>query len=146
MDMHDRLAIIDDLLALPFPTKDIREGCRSSGPGFHVYVVQASQDFWDDRGVEIVEMAQVEIDNSFEALATALTARWGEPHTVDLEPYLWGEDRALEPMNRLCQLSSEMFVWQPQGADRWVGLAVGQGDPELPIELLLAVGEVASLR
>ncbi|WP_218105962.1 hypothetical protein [Micromonospora citrea] len=90
MVMQDRLAVVDGLLALPFPGKNTWKGCQSSGPGFHVYVLQASRSFWDDRSEEIVEAAQAEIDTAFQALATALTARWGEPQTVDLEPYLWG--------------------------------------------------------
>ncbi|MGW4501622.1 hypothetical protein ACWENR_23795 [Micromonospora sp. NPDC004336] len=146
MVMQDRLAVVDGLLALPFPGKNTRKGCQSSGPGFHVYVLQASRSFWDDRSEEIVEAAQAEIDTAFQALATALTVRWGEPQTVDLEPYLWGEDQAPDPMNQLCQLSGEMCVWRPLDAGRWVALAVGQGDPELPIELLLTVGEADPLR
>ncbi|MER7282048.1 hypothetical protein ABT369_47225 [Dactylosporangium sp. NPDC000244] len=146
MVMQEGLAIIDGLLVLPFPGGNTREGRQSSGPGFHVYVLQASRSFWDDRSEEIVETAQAEIDAGFRTLATVLTARWGEPRTVDLEPYLWGEDHAPEPMNQLCQLSGEMFVWRPLDGGRWVALAVGQGDPELPIELLVAVGEADALR
>ncbi|SCL69743.1 hypothetical protein GA0070608_4116 [Micromonospora peucetia] len=139
--MQDWLAIIDGLLALSFPGKNTREGRQASGPGFHMYVLQASRDFWDDRSEEIIEAAQAEIGTAFKALATALTARWGEPQTINLESYLWSEDQASEPINQLCQLSGEMYVWRPPGASRWVALAVGQGDPELPIELLSAVGE-----
>ncbi|MGC5332237.1 hypothetical protein [Micromonospora sp. DT62] len=119
MVMQDRLAIVDGLLTLPFPGKNTRKGCQSSGPGFHVYVPQASRSFWDDRSEEIVEAAQAEIDTAFQALATVLA----------------------EPMNQLCQLSGQMCVWRSLGAGRWVALAVGQGDPELPLELLLTVGE-----
>jgi hypothetical protein len=146
MVMQDRLAIIDGLLVLPFPGEDRQEGHRSSGPGFHMYVLQASQSFWDDRSEENVETAQAEIDIAFRALATALTARWGKPQAVDLGPFLWGEDEAPEPINQLCQLSGEMSVWRPPDAGRWVALAVGQGDAELPIELLVAVSEADALR
>ncbi|AEV86657.1 hypothetical protein ACWT_5640 [Actinoplanes sp. SE50] len=146
MVIQDRLAIIDGLLVLPFPGESMREGRRSSGPGFHVYVLQASRSFWDDRSEEIVETAQAEIDTGFRTLATALTARWGEPQTVDLEPFLWSEDHAPEPMNQLCQLSGEIFAWRPLDIGRWVALAVGHGDPELPTELLVAVGEAELLR
>jgi hypothetical protein len=137
---QDALTIIDALLALPFPVKDTREGSRRGGPCFHLDVLQASQDFWDDRSEEIVEAAQAEIDAAFRRLAAALTARWGESQTVDLEPYLRGEDQAPEPMDQLCLVSGEMFVWRPLGGGRWVALAVGQADPEWPIELLVAVG------
>lgn len=143
MVLQDRLVIIDRLLTLPFP-RETKQGNRlCSGPGFHLCVLQASHSFWDDRSQETVETARAEIDAEFQAAATALTIRWGQPETVDLEPYLWRENAVPEPTIRLCQLSNEMLVWRPQNAGRWVALAVGQGDPELPIELLLAVSEAA---
>lgn len=141
---EDRLAIVDGLLALPFPAEETQDGDRSSGPGHHLRVLQASRDFWDDRGEETVEVAQEEIDAALRALVTALTARWGGPETIDLEPYLWGEDPAPEPLSRLCLLSGEMLAWRMPAAGRWVGLAVGQGDPEFPIELLAAVGALGT--
>jgi hypothetical protein len=141
MATEDRLAIIDGLLALPFPGADTREGHRSSGPGYHVCVLQASQEFWDDRSEEIVEAAEEEVDVTLQALVTVLTTRWGGPEAIDLAPYLWDEDPAPEPIDQLCQLSGEMLVWRRLEAGRWVALAVGQADPEFPIELLAAVGE-----
>jgi hypothetical protein len=59
---RDLKAIVDDLLALPFPREDTWAGDRHSGPGFHVRVLHAGQDFWDDRGEEIVEAAEEEIN------------------------------------------------------------------------------------
>ncbi|WP_063766340.1 hypothetical protein [Streptosporangium amethystogenes] len=96
-------------------------------------VLQAGQDFWDDRSEEI--------DAALRTLVTALTARWGEPEAIDLWPYLWGENPAPEPMITLCQLSGKMLLWRRPEAGRWIALAVGQADPEFPIELLAAVGE-----
>ncbi|MEU6041200.1 hypothetical protein ABZ801_37990 [Actinomadura sp. NPDC047616] len=104
-------------------------------------VLLASQDFWDDRSEETVEAAEEEIDAALHELVTALTARWGRPESIDLEPYLWGESPAPEPMQTLCVLSGEMLVWRRPDAGRWIALAVGQNDPEFPIELLAAVGE-----
>ncbi|GAB3851160.1 hypothetical protein ACFPIJ_52740 [Dactylosporangium cerinum] len=141
MIVQDRLAIVDRLLAQPFPGEGTRDGSQSSGPGFHVYVLQASQEFWDDRSEEVVEPAQAEIDAAFQDLAAGLTARWGEPQVVDLEPYLWSDDEVPEPMARLCMLTLRLSVWRPPGTDRWVGLAVGQADAEFAIELLLATGD-----
>lgn len=103
-------------------------------------VLKASRDFWDGRSEDVVEAAEEEIAAAFEALATALTSRWGGPEVVDLRPYLENEIPAPEPISELCQLSGEMFVWHP-GAGRWVALAVGQADSEFPILLLAAVGE-----
>lgn len=120
-------------------------------------ILRASQDFWDDRSPELVEPAEQEIEAEFSAVATALTERWGEPDTVDLWPYLDLGGPAPEPMGQLCNLAGSMQVWrlppgeregggdgEPQGG-RWLGLAVGQADPEFPIWLLAAVGETATL-
>ncbi|GAT70294.1 hypothetical protein PS9374_05976 [Planomonospora sphaerica] len=142
MATEDQGAIIENLLSLPFPQEHARAGNRSSGPGYHVRVLQASQDFWDDRVEETVEAAEEEIDTAYRELVAALTARWGSPETVDLEPYLWAEDPTPEPIDELCQLSGQMLVWRRPEAGRWVALAIGQADREFPIELLAAVGTV----
>ncbi|MFD9287159.1 hypothetical protein ACFWBV_02350 [Streptomyces sp. NPDC060030] len=147
----DRLARIDDVLALPFPAGEESEdsGARSSGPGHHLLILRASQDFWDDRSPEVVEPAEQEIEVEFSALATALSERWGEPETVDLWPFLDRDDDgagvAPEPIGQLCNLAGSMQVWRVPGGTRWLGLAVGQADPEFPIWLLAAVGEAAAL-
>ncbi|GAA4583483.1 hypothetical protein GCM10023194_20920 [Planotetraspora phitsanulokensis] len=141
MVAEDRLAIVDGLLTLPFPGKDTHVGFRSTGPSYHVCVLQASQDFWNDRSEEIVETAQAEIDATLQSLVDALTVRWGGPEAIDLGPYPWSEGPTPEPMNQLCQLSGEMLIWRHLEVGRWVALAVGQSDPELPIELLVAVSE-----
>ncbi|MFF4248151.1 hypothetical protein ACFYY2_27310 [Streptomyces sp. NPDC001822] len=155
------LALIDDLLVLPYPEGEESEdsGVRSSGPGHHLLILRASRDFWDDGSPELVEPAEQEIEADFSVLATALSDRWGEPETVDLWPFLdedprgedpRGEDGhgtgpAPEPMGQLCNLAGSMQVWRVPGGTRWLGLAVGQADPEFPIWLLAAVGEAAVL-
>ncbi|MFE9722336.1 hypothetical protein ACFYQ5_01670 [Streptomyces sp. NPDC005794] len=146
-----RLALIDSALSLPFPAGEEREdsGGRSSGPGHHLLILRASRDFWDDRSPELGEAAEQEIEAEFSLLATALSERWGEPETVDLWPYLErdeeGADVAPEPLGQLCGLAGSMQVWRVPGGTRWLGLAVGQADPEFPIWLLAAVGEAATL-
>ncbi|TXL87185.1 hypothetical protein [Streptomyces sp. IB2014 016-6] len=157
---RDQLSVIDSLNALPFPEREERrtEGDIWSGPGYHVAVLRESRDFWEERGEEIVEEAEQEIEAALEALAATLTGRWGEPETVDLSPYLGidspdpglGPDPALdlavpEPMGSLCGLAGSMRVWRPAPAGRWLALAVGQADPEWPIQLLAAFGEASSL-
>ncbi|QNE76438.1 hypothetical protein F0344_19015 [Streptomyces finlayi] len=153
---EDRLALIDHALALPFPAGDGNTGVRDSGPGHHFLILQATQDFWDDRSAEVVEPAEQEIEDEFSRLATELTERWAEPETVELWPYLeGGEDgceqggegggAAPEPLSRLCNLAGSMQVWRVPGSGRWVGLAVGQADPEFPIWLLAAVGADSAL-
>ncbi|MBG0819307.1 hypothetical protein HS048_00820 [Planomonospora sp. ID91781] len=45
MATEDQCAIIEDLLSLPFLQEHARAGNRSSGPGYHMRVLRASQDF-----------------------------------------------------------------------------------------------------
>ncbi|MFI7470109.1 hypothetical protein [Nonomuraea sp. NPDC049646] len=148
MALRDRLAVVDALLARPFPATEEREGAsreawagyRSSGPDHHVCFLMASRDFWDDRGEEVVEAAEAEIDAALRELAGALTTRWGSPGVVDLWPYAEGEAAAPAPLDELGQLTGTMLAWRRPGAGRWVALAVGQADPEFPVLLLAAVG------
>ncbi|MFD6530179.1 hypothetical protein [Streptomyces sp. NPDC060184] len=145
----ERIALVDHVLGLPFPQGDEAEdsGVRSSGPGHHLLILRASEDFWDGREEEAVEPAEEEIEAEFSAVATALTERWGEPGTIDLWPWLAGDDEpemasaAPEPLGQLCNLAGSMQVWHIPGTTRWLGLTVGQADPEFPIWLLAAVGE-----
>ncbi|MFF3071930.1 hypothetical protein ACFVSN_00810 [Kitasatospora sp. NPDC057904] len=147
-----QLSIIDELSALPFPEQEGKpeKGDGWSGPGFHVAVLRESRDFWDDRSEEVVEAAEKELEADLDALAAALTARWGSPATVDLWPYL-GFDHpdpefvAPEPLGFLCNLAGSMQLWQPPSSDRWLALAIGQGDRELPFQLLAAIGGASSL-
>jgi hypothetical protein len=159
--VQDFKAVVDDLLALPFPLEDTRVGNRHSGPGYHMRVLRASRDFWHDRSAETVEAAEEEIDAAFQELVAALTARWGEPEPIDLSPYLRrglvrrlavdhggpqtppDEDPVPEPIDQLCMLSSTMLLWRRPESGRWAALLVGQQDAEFPIELLAAVGEAS---
>jgi hypothetical protein len=146
MTTQDLESAVESLLALPFPPEEVREGDRFSGPSYHRDVLRASRDFWDDRSDEVVEAAEEEIEAAFTALVTALTARWGGPEPVYLEPYLWSEATVPEPIGGLCALATEMLVWPRPDAGRWVALSIGQADAEYPIWLMAAVGEGAHPR
>ncbi|MFB7946808.1 hypothetical protein ACFC6L_18065 [Kitasatospora phosalacinea] len=145
----ERMAVVERLCALPFPAAAGQYWAPGGwgGPGFHLLVLQESQDFWDGRGPGVVEPAEQEIEDAERALAALLTARWGAPETVDLWRYEDATDPVPlpEPLEFLGMLSGSALVWRLPGAVRWVGLSIGQGDPELPIQLLLAVGEVSAL-
>ncbi|MFJ9697027.1 hypothetical protein [Kitasatospora sp. NPDC101183] len=147
-----RVAVIDALSILPFPEKDGRSevGDGWAGPGHHVAVLRQSRDFWDDIEPGVWEAAEAELAADLEAIAAVLTARWGAPRTVDLWPYLGLDDPdqevwAPEPLAFLCNNAVTMQLWQLPSSDRWIGLTVGQGDRELPFELLAAIGDASSL-
>ncbi|MBE1532162.1 hypothetical protein [Actinomadura algeriensis] len=137
----DRLAIVDEVLAAPFPEADTKVGGeRWGGPGHHLCVLKASQDFWDDRSEEVVEAAEEEIEAARDALVAALRERWGDPREVDLTPFLMADAPAPDPQAFLCGVAGGMLVW-PRPDGRWLAIAIGQADAEFAIMLLAAVGE-----
>lgn len=148
----EQLSIIDTLSALPFPGEEGRPGTgRSwSGPGFHLVILRESPDFWEDRSTEAVEAAERELEAGVAALTDILAGRWGAPEAVDLGPYLGFDDLgpevgAREPLDFLCGVASSVQVWRLPNSERWIGLAIGQADPEWPLQVLAAVGEASSI-
>ena len=133
-----------ELLARSFPEREYQDACGYGGPGFHLLVLQASRDFWDAHDEEVVQEAEADLQARLDALEAKLVANWGEPTDVDLWPYLRAslEGAAVpEPIDSLCQLAGSMRGWLRPEHGRWLALTIGQGDKELPFELILAVGE-----
>lgn len=65
----------------------------------------------------------------------------------DLQPFAdsWPDGAAREPFSSLSMVAGEMQVWPLSAAGRWLGLVIGQADPEYPIELVAAVGVLEGL-
>ncbi|MFD8952501.1 hypothetical protein ACFV0B_27010 [Streptomyces xanthophaeus] len=147
---EELLHVVESLHAMPFPQQEEKDVDRWSGPGYHVAVLVESQDFWEERSSEVVEAAEESIEADLVGLAALLTERWGAPGAVGLWPYLGFDNpdpdfQAPEPMNSLCGLAGSMQVWRPPASDRWIALAIGQADPEFPLQLLAAFGEGSAL-
>lgn len=157
---EELLHTVEHLHALPFPRQEERAGDRWGGPGHHLVVLVESQDFWEDRATELVEEAAHGVEADRAALAELLTRRWGAPAELGLnllqDPDGTGTDTDAdadfdfdaeepEPIGFLSGVTSDLWVWRPNGSDRWVGLAVGQADPEWPLQLLAAFGEPSAL-
>ncbi|MET8854589.1 hypothetical protein [Streptomyces sp. NPDC004579] len=148
-----QLSIIDTLIAQPFPEGKghTRSENGWGGPGFHIAILRETQDFWEDRSPEVVEPAEQELEVDLTSLTGILTERWGDPATVDLGRYLGLDDPdypntepAPEPLLSLCGYAANLLVWRIPSTGRWLGLTIGQGDPELPIQLFAAVGQESS--
>ncbi|MER7110699.1 hypothetical protein [Streptomyces sp. NPDC000229] len=135
------LATIDQLRSLPFPAESGRTALGYSGVGYHIVELTTSEDFWDDDGTrrEIVE-DQYEAER--DALATLLTARWGEPQVFSLwsvfDRSMAGEEIP-DPWGGLSQSVPDVHLWRVE--EHWIALGVSQWDKELPFQLVAAVTE-----
>jgi hypothetical protein len=147
-DLEGYLCLIEELLAQPFPEADFHDATGCGGPEHRVRILRASEEFWDDDDGQAARQADADMQTCLDALVAALTARWGEPLAVDLLPYLRSGlegETVSEPINSLSQLAGSMQAWPHQSSGRWLGLTIGQGDKELPLELLAAVGHTVAL-
>ncbi|MEU4894209.1 hypothetical protein AB0B12_33630 [Streptomyces sp. NPDC044780] len=136
----DHVASIDRLRARDFPGQRTVHGRVAGGPGFHVADLRVSEDFWDADLTRVEEVLE-EFEAELSALVQVLTLRWGAPEVLDLTDAL--ERSAMgepvpPPLDTLCGYVPELHIWRVDG--RWVGLGVGQGDRELPFQLLVAIG------
>ncbi|UQA90991.1 hypothetical protein [Streptomyces halobius] len=141
MTIDEHLTAIDRLRLRDFPAERSRGAMAESGPGFHIADLRVSRDFWDADLTE-VEEALEEFEAELTALVRALSLRWGEPDVLDLGVCLERSAMGIPvrpPLDSLCGYVPLMYGWRVAG--RWVGVGVGQGDRELPFQLLVAVGE-----
>lgn len=141
MTIDAYLTVIDRWRLRDFPAAPGRSALVESGPGFHIAGLRVSREFWDADPAEVAEAAE-EFEAELTALVRALSLRWGEPEVMDLAGYLERTARGIPvrpPLDTLCGYVPRMYGWRAQR--RWIGVGVGQGDRELPFQLLVAVGE-----
>ncbi|MEE4543835.1 hypothetical protein V2S66_17890 [Streptomyces sp. V4-01] len=141
MDLAAQIAEVDRLRALDFPAQRVRTPAVHSGPGFHLAELAVSEDPHGDGGSRREEVAD-DFEAACQALIERLADRWGEPEPLDLYPFLLRQEEGAPvppPIDVLCGHVSEVYGWRV-GA-RWIALGVGQGDRELPYQLVLAIGE-----
>ncbi|MFJ5800844.1 hypothetical protein [Streptomyces decoyicus] len=141
MTIDAYLTVIDRWRLRDFPAAPGRSALVESGPGFHIAGLRVSQEFWDADLAEVAEAAE-EFEAELTALVQALSLRWGGPEVTDLADDLERSARGIPvrpPLDTLCGYVPRMYGWRVQS--RWIGVGVGQGDRELPFQLLVAVGE-----
>jgi hypothetical protein len=146
---QEYVRVIDELIARPFPASGYHDEHGHGGPEHHVRILRASEDFWDDDDGAAAREAHTRLEAELSALTVTLTARWGEPRPVDLDQY-WplaraNKDLLPQPLSTLRRRAASMRVWPLPGTGRWLALAIGQEDKELPFELLAAIGVASAL-
>ncbi|MFG2430757.1 hypothetical protein [Streptomyces sp. NPDC048590] len=148
MTIEEHLSTIDALAVQPFPEEAYADFSGNGGPAHRVRDLQVSRDFWDDDdGLAWVE-AEADMRACLDALAARLTTRWGKAFFVDLGPYLIAGcegEIVPEPLDFLSQQVVSMQVWPLPDSGRWLALALGQADKELPLILFAAVGQASAL-
>ncbi|MEU6198342.1 hypothetical protein [Streptomyces sp. NPDC047061] len=148
MTIEEYLSTIDALAVQPFPEVTYADASGGGGPEHHVRELQVSRDFWDDDdGLAWVE-AEADLRACLDHLAARLTTRWGNAFLVGLGPYLSAGcegEPAPQPLDYLSQQVVSMQVWPLPDSGRWLALALGQADKELPLILFAAVGRASAL-
>ncbi|MEV6979407.1 hypothetical protein [Kitasatospora sp. NPDC093806] len=148
MTTEEYLSTIDSLAAQPFPEAAFADATGCGGPEHRVRVLHVSRDFWEDDDGQAWAEAETDLRARLDDLAARLTTRWGSAYVVDLGPYLSAGcdgEPVPEPLDFLSQQAVSMQAWPLPTGDRWLALAVGQADKELPLVLLAAVGQTPTL-
>ncbi|WP_405097935.1 hypothetical protein [Micromonospora sp. NBC_01412] len=133
--------MLDELLSMPF-VADARGGVKP-----HHVDLRTSQDFWDDETRdELFGPVLAEFVADRARLAQAITTRYGQPRRKDLRPYFDDGVPPDEPGRSLFAYLTGWFfeidLWQI--GDRGIVVEVGHWDKELPLQLMLVVGDLKS--
>ncbi|MGH3432152.1 MAG: hypothetical protein ACRDQB_04880 [Thermocrispum sp.] len=148
MTTGEYLSTIDALSVQPFPEVTYADTSGGGGPEHHVHELQVSRDFWDDDDGQARVEAEAGLQACPDDLAADLTTRWGNASVVDLGPYLsagCGGEPVPGPLDHLSQQAVSMQVWSLPGSGRWLALAIGQADKEMPFILSAAAGQASAL-
>ncbi|MFH9353140.1 hypothetical protein [Kitasatospora sp. NPDC017646] len=148
MTTEQYLSTIDALTVQPFPEMTYVDASGGGGPEHHVRELRVSRDFWDDDDGQAWVTAEAELQACLEDLSARLTARWGNASVVDLGPCLSAGcegEPVPEPLDYPSQQAVSMQVWPLPDSGRWLALAIGQADKELPLILFAVVGRASAL-
>ncbi|WP_344646941.1 hypothetical protein [Cryptosporangium japonicum] len=126
MDLAAAVALAHHLLSAPLP-----------GSGYRIVDLEMSDDFYGDDDYSAADAAWAKLDAERVRLVDDLTERWGAPERLELQVDWEDERRTL--MNDLAGFVTEVWSWRRDG--RQVCVGVGQDDKELPVRLVLGVGD-----
>ncbi|MFJ8074033.1 hypothetical protein ACIQ7Q_08875 [Streptomyces sp. NPDC096176] len=139
MTTAQHLAAIDLLRGRAFPAQRDRSEFGDSGPGYHLAELRTEADGACLPGDAAVELCEAEC----EALAFALSTRWGEGQRFSL----WSASvRSIagegipQPWERLSQCADDVQTWRAEG--HWIAVAVARAEGEREYRLIVVVTDV----
>lgn len=140
MNIARHIALIDELCFRPFPAEHGPSDVGDGGPGYHVVVLERSED---DCGTRAAAVEQFE--KYRDALYEVYAPRWRHTHPLNLQTTLLRTEREdiPEPWRSLSAGAGVAYLWEAQGTGRWIAVAVADRDPAADVQLLAVVTDVA---
>ncbi|MFC8090081.1 hypothetical protein [Streptomyces sp. NPDC057301] len=140
MNIARHIALIDELCFRPFPAEHGPSDVGDGGPGYHVVVLERSED---DCGTRAATVEQFE--KYRDALYEVYAPRWRHTHPLNLQTTLLRTEREdiPEPWRSLSVGAAVAHLWEAQGTGRWIAVAVADRDPAADVQLLAVVTDVA---
>ncbi|WP_406206615.1 hypothetical protein OG331_41125 [Streptomyces sp. NBC_01017] len=140
MNIARHIALIDELCFRPFPAEHGPSDVGDWGPGYHVVVLESSQD---DCGTRAATVEQFE--KYRDALYEVYAPQWRHTHPLNLQTTLLRTEREEipEPWRSLSAGAAVAHLWEAQGTGRWIAVAVADRDPAADVQLLAVVTDVA---
>lgn len=139
MSIARHIALVDELCFRPFPAEHGPSDVGTSGPGYHVAVLESAAD--DDPGTRAVTIDQFEKDR--DAVYELLASRWGDTDPCNLQTVRLRAEREEipRPWAELSVCAGVAYLWQVEGTGRWVAVAVADRDPADGVGLLAVITE-----
>jgi hypothetical protein len=140
MNIARHIALIDELCFRPFPAEHGPSDVGDGGPGYHVVVLERSED---DCGTRAATVEQFE--KYRDALHEVYAPQWRHTHPLNLQTTLLRTEREdiPEPWRSLSAGAAVAHLWEAQGTGRWIAVAVADRDPAADVQLLAVVTDVA---
>lgn len=141
------MTTLDDLLVKPFAVDE-----RGRPQPHHVNLRESQSfpnQFYDDSGTGELEFQQARESfvNDRAELARMISARYGTPQRLDIRQYFFdGEGSLDDPGGPLFQYMTDWFfeieLWR--AGSRGIVAEAAQYDKELPLQLMLVVGDLST--
>ncbi|GAA2600281.1 hypothetical protein OG542_34695 [Streptomyces violaceus] len=139
MNIAQHIALVDELCYRPFPAEHGPSDVGTSGPGYHVAVLESAAE--SDPATRAVTIDQFEKDR--DAVYELLASRWGDTDPYNLRTVLLRTEyeEMPRPWADLSARAGVAYLWEVEGSGRWVAVAVADRDESDAVHLLALVTE-----